>query len=104
MRRLPEWWGWEFEISPHLLRRMEERDFTETDLRRMLHGVRTVRPDASTGRYRARGYHRNHEWMIVLEPDHETGIVVVIAAFRIVLKALGAAPVTRSDRAPLHAA
>ena len=82
MRRLPEWWSWEFALSPHVLRRMEERGFTETDLRRMLNGVRSVRSDARAGRYRAHGRHRNHAWTIVLEPDPEARVVVVITTFR----------------------
>ena len=32
----PEWWDWELELSPHLLKRMLDRGFTESDLRRML--------------------------------------------------------------------
>lgn len=82
MRRLPEWWDWELELSPHLLRRMEERDFTETELRRMLNGVRGVHPDAGARRYRAYGLHRNYRWTIVLEPDPQAKVVVVITAFR----------------------
>ena len=36
-RRWPEWWNWELELSPHLLKRMVDRRFTEVDVRRMLH-------------------------------------------------------------------
>jgi hypothetical protein len=32
----PDWWDWELELSPHLLKRMTDRRFTEIDLRRML--------------------------------------------------------------------
>ena len=32
----PEWWEWDLEITPHVEKRMEQRDFTEIDLRRML--------------------------------------------------------------------
>jgi hypothetical protein len=30
----PEWWAWEVELSAHVELRMEQRDFTEIDLRR----------------------------------------------------------------------
>lgn len=83
MRRRPEWWVWEFELSPHVLRRMEERGFTEVDLRRMLNGVRSVRPDASAGRHRAHAHYLNRAWTIVLEPDPEARVVVVITAFHV---------------------
>ena len=32
----PAWWEWELEITPHLEKRMEDRDFTEIELREML--------------------------------------------------------------------
>ena len=32
----PDWWEWELELSPHLEKRMVDRDFTELDLRTML--------------------------------------------------------------------
>ena len=32
----PAWWEWEIEITPHLEKQMEDRDFTEIDLRAML--------------------------------------------------------------------
>ena len=31
-----DWWDWELEISPHLLKRMVDRRFTEVDRHRML--------------------------------------------------------------------
>jgi hypothetical protein len=47
----PDWWEWELELSPHLLKRMEERRFTEVDLRRMLEIARKFRPDIVEGRW-----------------------------------------------------
>jgi len=35
-RRWPEWWDWELELIPHLLKRREDRRFSEVDLRSML--------------------------------------------------------------------
>lgn len=32
----PQWWDWELEFSPHLLKRMVDRSFNEIDLRSML--------------------------------------------------------------------
>ncbi len=32
----PTWWDWELENSPHAEKRMEERNFTEVDLRSMM--------------------------------------------------------------------
>ena len=33
---LPAWWNWELELTLHVLKRMEDRDFNEVDLRMML--------------------------------------------------------------------
>ena len=32
----PEWWDWELELTPHVEKRMEDRTFSEVDLRLML--------------------------------------------------------------------
>lgn len=32
-RPWPDWWEWEIDLTPHLLKRMEDRDFSEVDLR-----------------------------------------------------------------------
>jgi len=36
----PEWWDWEPELSPHLEKRMADRDFNEIDLRSMLENAK----------------------------------------------------------------
>jgi hypothetical protein len=40
----PEWWQWELELSPHLLKRMLDRRFNETDLRLMVAAARGIIP------------------------------------------------------------
>jgi hypothetical protein len=40
----PTWWEWELELTPHLQKRMEDRDFTEVDLRVMLGGASAMGP------------------------------------------------------------
>jgi hypothetical protein len=46
----PEWWEWQLELSPHLLKRMEDRRFTEIDLRRMLERASGYREDVVADR------------------------------------------------------
>ncbi len=41
----PDWWDWELEMTPHLEQRMEERAFTEIDVREMLEAATGFRPD-----------------------------------------------------------
>lgn len=61
----PDWWAWELERTPHLERRMEDRDCTEVDLRRMLQVVTAVRPDAAPGRYMAATRHGGRPWQVI---------------------------------------
>ncbi len=46
----PEWWHWELELSPQLLKRMVDRGFSEAELRTMLHDATAHRPDVEPGR------------------------------------------------------
>lgn len=32
-RPFPDWWDWQLDLTPHLLKRMDDRDFNELDLR-----------------------------------------------------------------------
>ena len=32
----PDWWSWDLEFSPHILKRMMDRGLTETDFRAMI--------------------------------------------------------------------
>lgn len=47
----PAWWDWELELSPHLVDRMQDRAFSETDLRVMLETARGLRADSEPGRW-----------------------------------------------------
>ena len=46
----PSWWEWEIEITPHVEKRMEQRDFTEIDVREMSDRARGYGPDQIEGR------------------------------------------------------
>jgi hypothetical protein len=54
----PEWWEWELEISPHMEKRMRDRDFTEVDLREMLERAHGYGPDVVEGRWVIKTRHR----------------------------------------------
>ena len=45
----PDWWQWEIEFTPHIERRMEDRDFTEVELREMLEKAMDYREDVVDG-------------------------------------------------------
>jgi len=81
-RQWPEWWDWELEISPHLLKRMVDRSFSELDLRAMLEHARGYRPDIMEGRWVIVASHRRRVWEVVVEPDFETKRLVIVTAYQ----------------------
>ena len=80
-RRWPAWWDWEFELGPHLLKRMGDRKFTEVDVGRMLHAATRLRRDIEPGRWVAVTGHRRARWEVIVEPDATARMLVVIAAY-----------------------
>jgi len=81
MRHPPAWWSWPLELSPHLLRRMLDRGFTESDLREMLEDARAVRPDAAPGRYLIETRFGGRRWEVIMEPDEAAKVVIVVTAY-----------------------
>lgn len=83
MKRRPPWWDWELELSPHLLKRMADRSFTESDLRAMLNldRVTAVRRDLVPGRWVVRTRHQRRRWEVIVEPDREAALLLIITAY-----------------------
>lgn len=77
----PEWWDWELELTPHLEQRMEERDFTEVDLREMLEAATGFAPDAVEGRFQIESPLRDRRWHVIVEPDLDDRLLVVVTAY-----------------------
>lgn len=81
IREWPTWWSWEIELSPHLLKRMVDREFTEVDLRRMLEHARRLLEDAVEGRWLVETRHSGRNWEVVVEPDFDLQRVLIITAY-----------------------
>jgi hypothetical protein len=77
----PEWWEWELELTPHLEKRMEDRRFTEVDLRLMLERAGGFRPDVVEGRFVIETRFRGQAWEVVVEPDDLEHLLVVVTAY-----------------------
>ena len=60
---------------------MLERRITEVDLREMLHRAANWRADAAEGRWIIETRRRNLDWEVVVEPDREARVLVVITAY-----------------------
>lgn len=80
-RPWPEWWEWDLELSPHLLKRMIDRQFTEVDLRTMMQAATRYRSDVVEGRWVIETRAGRGNWEVVLEPDWETRRLVVVTAY-----------------------
>ncbi len=80
-REWPSWWSWDLELSPHLLKRMIDRDFTEVDLREMLHLANGHRRDVVEYRWVIETKHRGQEWEVIVEPDAELSLLVIVTAY-----------------------
>jgi hypothetical protein len=78
----PEWWEWPLAFTPHIESRMEERSFSEVDLRTMLTKVSRVTAARRPGRFIAFTRHGRQPWVIVLEPDWDERLLFVVTAFR----------------------
>jgi hypothetical protein len=80
-RNWPDWWEWELEFSPHLVKRMADRDFTETDLRTMLQDAEGWAPTPNPDRYLIRCRLAGRAWNVVVEPDAAERLQVVVTAY-----------------------
>ena len=77
----PQWWEWELEIGPHLEKRMADRDFTEVDLRYMLEHASVFLPAMVEGRWVIKTKHRRRPWKVIVEPDFDRRLLVVVTAY-----------------------
>ena len=82
-RGWPEWWAWELELSPHLLKRMSDRRVTEIDLRRMLQRAADYREDVVAGRWVIETRHGRKAWEVILEPDRKRRLLVIVTAYAV---------------------
>ena len=79
-QRWPEWWDWELEFTPHLLKRMEDRQFNEIDLRTMLEHARSYQQNIIEGRWVIETQHEEHAWEVIVEPDMIGKLFVVVTS------------------------
>jgi len=77
----PDWWDWDLAFIPHVESRMEERRFSEVDLRAMLADAVEISPAKRPGRYLVSTRFRGQAWTVVLEPDPDDPLVFVVTAY-----------------------
>lgn len=79
-RDWPDWWSWELEFIPHLIKRMTDRRFNEVELRTMLADAKDY-AEQSDGRSIVFTQMEGRDWEIVVEPDYEDHVLLVITAY-----------------------
>ena len=72
----PKWWNWELEFTSHLEKRIEDRNFTEVDLREMLERADSYQPSVTEGRWVIETRHRGERWAVIVEPDNNGQVIV----------------------------
>lgn len=77
----PEWWEWELGFTGHVQRRMQQRDVTEVDLRSMLQRAASYSPSVVGKRFMIHTTHRGRPWIIIVEPDPEERVLVIVTAY-----------------------
>ena len=60
---------------------MVDRRFTEVELRHMLERATTHRRDVLPGRWVIGTRHRRRRWEVIVEPDFDAHVLVVITAY-----------------------
>ena len=60
---------------------MEDRRFSEIDLRIMLELGASYGPDVVEGRWLVRTRHQQHPWRVIVEPDFSAKLLVVVTAY-----------------------
>ena len=77
----PAWWSWDVELTPHLVKRMADRQFDEVDLRTMLETAVSYREDDEFGRFVIETRHGGRVWEVIVEPATSDEALIVITAF-----------------------
>ncbi len=78
----PDWWERELDcFNPHLLKRMVDRRFTEADLRDMLNRATGREANHEPGRYAIQTTHNGRDWEVIVEPDADAELLVVVTAY-----------------------
>ncbi len=83
MAKWPDWWEWELEFSPHLLKRMLDRGLSDVDVRLMIEGATGLRQAEHAERWVLTTTHDSRPWVLIVEPDSADEVIVVITAYQV---------------------
>ncbi len=83
MPTFPEWWNWALSFTSHTELRMEQRGVTEVDVRAMLEKATGFEPNVVEGRFMIHVRHRQHPWIVIVEPDADAKLLVVVTVYEV---------------------
>ena len=83
MPTFPEWWNWDLSFTSHAELRMEQRGVTEVEVRAMLERARGFEPNVVRGRFMILVRHLQHPWMVIVEPDANAELLVVVTVYEV---------------------
>lgn len=83
MESWPDWWDYNLVISPHVVERMDERGFSEVDLRAMLDDATGQRESLMSGRFVISTVLQSQNWEVIVEPDELEQVLIVVTAYRV---------------------
>lgn len=63
--------------------RMEQRGVSEVELRAMLEHSAGFQPSAVEGRFMIHVRYRQHPWVVVVEPDADAELLVVVTVYEV---------------------
>jgi hypothetical protein len=79
----PKWWNWELSFTGHAELRMEQRGVTEVDVRAMLERATRYEPTVVEGRFMIHAVHQQRPWIVIVEPDAEAELLVVVTSYEV---------------------
>jgi hypothetical protein len=81
----PVWWDWDFELDAggHVLDRMLERGFNETDLWSMIEDADDWQHDHVPGRFVLLTEFGGDVWEVIVQPDEAAHNVTVVTAYKV---------------------
>ncbi len=62
---------------------MEDRGFTEVDLRAMLLAASGTRADPVEGRFVIETWHAGARWSVIVEPERQERLLIVVMAYKV---------------------
>ena len=77
----PVWWSWELELTPHLMKRMLDRQFNEVDLRLMVDAATDFHENHEVGRFVVRTTHDGSRWTVIVEQSSDDHVLIVVTAY-----------------------